>query len=366
MDGHGVSFSTSTASNKRVIETRRDEEHDTIIFTSFHQPSSASPSHISSTQAIATDRQSSEPVVQAQDISKNYGPFTALQGIDLELYRGEVVGFLGPNGAGKTTTMDIICGTISRSGGQLRIAGKDPAQDPQFCASHIGYLPQYLPLYHDMKVKQYLEHIGRLKNIPQAELQHAVFRVIEQCDLKAVANRHIGKLSGGNRQRTGLAQALLAQPAVLILDEPTAGLDPAQIAIFRQLIRSLANNHSILVSTHIMAEVETCCDRVVMIHQGKNILSESVVDFQQRRNQHADIIITLQQSTAEMFQNKWHEIHNDGSCSILNASTCRLDGDIDRDTAAQLAQSCGGLKELRSEQQSLEAVFSQLIQDEDH
>ena len=107
---------------------------------------------ISSTQAIATDRQSSEPVVQAQDIFKNYGPFTALQGIDLELYRGEVVGFLGPNGAGKTTTMDIMESTISRSGGQLRIAGKDPAQDPQFCASHIGYLPQYLPLYHDMKV----------------------------------------------------------------------------------------------------------------------------------------------------------------------------------------------------------------------
>ena len=211
-----------------------------------------------------------------------------------------------------------------------------------------------------MTVQGYLTHIARLKNIPASEQRHAVFQVIEQCDLTAATKRHIGKLSGGNRQRCGLAQALLGNPALLVLDEPTAGLDPAQIAIFRALIRRLAGDHTILVSTHIMAEVEACCDRVVMIHQGRNLLDETVHDFQARRQEQSELRLKLVEAQAQQLADAWHAQH-DQTIEVVHDHELRLPGNIDRDAVVTTAIQHGGVAELVAKQRSLEEVFSQLI-----
>jgi len=207
--------------------------------------------------------------IRVTALQKAYGPIRALQGIDFSISGGEVVGLLGPNGAGKSTAMKILTGFLSPSAGQVSIFGKDLLVDPIAVKKHIGYLPESAPLYSEMQVGDYLQFIAQVRGLGSAQRSRAIDRVLERCDLLDRRHQLIGTLSKGLRQRTGLAQALLHEPDVLILDEPTSGLDPNQIQEIRTLIREIGKKRTVLLSTHILSEVQASCDRVIIINQGK-------------------------------------------------------------------------------------------------
>lgn len=304
---------------------------------------------------------SSAPLIQAQGLEKHYGTVHALRGVDLVVEPGEVVGFLGPNGAGKTTTMKILTGSIAPSSGQARIAGYDLLTDPLACRRHIGYLPQDPPLYPEMTVAGYLDHVARLKGVARAHRRREVVEAMERCSILEVERRHLHKLSGGNRQRVGLAQALLGSPPMLVLDEATAGLDPTQVARFRDLVRSLASDHGILLSTHILSEVEYCCRRVVMINRGAVILESSVADLRQRAAAQSMLRVRLRtggpQALAQALETSdWAQQVSIDEDSVL----CRVE-ESQRSQLIALAEAHGGLRELHEERRSLEEVFADVV-----
>ncbi len=210
-----------------------------------------------------------EPVVLVDGVTRRYGATVAVRDLSFSVQKGEVLGFLGPNGAGKTTTMRIIAGFMPPSEGKVLLSGSDPAVAPLEARRKIGYLPENPPLYPEMEVEGFLEFAARLRGVPPRRLDRAVERALEQCALGDARRRLIGKLSRGYRQRTGLAQALVHDPEALILDEPTAGLDPKQIHQTRRLIRSFAGERTVVLSTHILPEVAATCDRVVIIKDGE-------------------------------------------------------------------------------------------------
>lgn len=302
----------------------------------------------------------SDSILHISGLSKRYGTVDALHGIDFSMQRGEVLGFLGPNGAGKSTTMKIVTGFIMPSAGTVLVDGKNIAEENLATRRAIGYLPQHLPLYEDMTVTAYLDHVARLKGIPANKRRFEIVRVIEAAHLQEVAKRHCRKLSGGNRQRVGLAQALLGDPALLVLDEPTAGLDPAQVAYFRELINGLAGKHSILLSTHIMSEVEACCHRVVLINKGSLILDESIAAFQERTHQVQRLSVRLFSNEGQAFSTAISAI--DGIQVLENDErTVSLEcADDLRPRVVEMAGQHGGLRELSEERRSLEDVFRDL------
>jgi ABC-2 type transport system ATP-binding protein len=208
-------------------------------------------------------------MIHVEQLSKYYGDYPAVRDVSFDVAKGQIVGFLGPNGAGKSTTMRILAGYITATSGKATIDGKDVFWDPIESRRRIGYLPESCPLYTEMRVDEYLRFRGGLKGIGGRFRRTRIDYVVERCWLKDVRRQLIGTLSKGFRQRVGLADALLANPPVLIMDEPTVGLDPAQIRETRRLIRELGNEHTILLSTHILPEVEMTCDTVIIIHQGK-------------------------------------------------------------------------------------------------
>jgi ABC-2 type transport system ATP-binding protein len=207
-------------------------------------------------------------VIEVQHITKRYGRVTAVDDVSFRVERGEILGFLGPNGAGKTTTMRILTGYMPPSEGRAVVAGFDVFDNPLEAKRRTGYLPETPPLYPDMTVREYLDFVGKIKGVPPRERKQRVLAVMERTRVADMADRHCAKLSKGYRQRVGLAQALIHNPEVLILDEPTAGLDPKQIIETRDLIRSLAGDHTIVLSTHILPEVAQTCQRVVIINKG--------------------------------------------------------------------------------------------------
>ncbi|RME24015.1 MAG: ATP-binding cassette domain-containing protein [Deltaproteobacteria bacterium] len=209
------------------------------------------------------------PAIQVHDLRKSYGDLQALKGISFEISEGEVVGFLGPNGAGKSTAMKILTGFIAPTGGSASIQGHDVLLDSLEARRNLGYLPEHAPLYTDMRVGDYLDFVGRIRGFGPAERAAARHRVAEQCGVLPRLGQRIGELSKGYRQRVGLAQALLHSPPILILDEPTTGLDPNQIVEIRNLIRELGRRRTVLLSTHILSEVQATCDRVIIVHQGR-------------------------------------------------------------------------------------------------
>jgi ABC-2 type transport system ATP-binding protein len=209
------------------------------------------------------------PAIVVHDLHKSYGSHVAVRGIDFEVGHGEVVGFLGPNGAGKTTTMRILTGFMAPSAGQASIEGHDTVGEPILAAKRIGYLPENAPIYPDMSVHEYLQYIGEIRELGPAERAKAIERVAVQCGIAGRMGQKIADLSKGYRQRVGLAQALLHNPSILILDEPTTGLDPNQIVEIRNLIREIGRRKTVLLSTHILSEVQATCDRVLIIHQGR-------------------------------------------------------------------------------------------------
>lgn len=210
-----------------------------------------------------------DPVIVVDRVSRRYGTTLAVRDLSFTVPRGQVLGFLGPNGAGKTTTMRMLTGFMPPSSGRVLVAGHDLAEAPVEARRQIGYLPENPPLYPEMDVRGYLEFAARLRGVPRPQMRAAVDRAIERCALGEARERIVGRLSRGYRQRVGLAQALVHDPAVLVLDEPTAGLDPKQIHETRRLVRDLAGERTVVLSTHILPEVEVTCDRVVIISRGR-------------------------------------------------------------------------------------------------
>src|SRR5437763_10672293 len=208
-------------------------------------------------------------MIKVENLTKRYAGQTAIQDLNFEVSRGEIMGFLGPNGAGKTTTMRILAGFMPTTSGRASIAGFDVFEKSLQAREHVGYMPENVPLYSDMRVTEYLDYRAAIKGVPHRRVAERVGDVKELCGLKEVERKSIGTLSKGYRQRVGLADALLAEPDLLILDEPTIGLDPNQIRQVRELIKNLGKQHTILLSTHILPEVEMPCSRVIIINKGR-------------------------------------------------------------------------------------------------
>ena len=221
-------------------------------------------------------------MIEVESLTKRYGRTTAVDGVSFRVERGEILGFLGPNGAGKTTTMRILTCYLPPTEGTARVAGYDVFSQPMEVKRRVGYLPETPPLYPDMSVREYLDFCARIKGVPAKERKTRVGDAIEKCRVGDVRDKLIAKLSKGYRQRVGLAQAILHNPDVLILDEPTAGLDPKQIIETRELIRSLAGDHTVILSTHILPEVSMTCGRVVIINEGR-VVAEDTPDNLTRR-----------------------------------------------------------------------------------
>lgn len=224
----------------------------------------------------------SDSLVQVEHLSRYYGPLHAVEDISFEVRRGEVLGFLGPNGAGKSTAMQIISGNLSPTAGRILITGRDILDDPEAAKSALGYLPEQPPLYRELTVDEYLAYCARLNRIPRERRRSAIEHAKERCGLTDVGRRLIGNLSKGYQQRTGIAQAIIHSPAVVILDEPTVGLDPIQIREIRHLIRELGGDHSVILSTHILPEVQAVCDRVQIIHRGRLVFSDTIESLQRQ------------------------------------------------------------------------------------
>ncbi len=221
-------------------------------------------------------------MIKVEGLTKRYARKVAVDNISFEVEKGQIVGFLGPNGAGKTTTMRVLTCFLPPTSGSATVAGYDVLTHPMDVKRHIGYLPETPPLYPDMEVHEYLEFVGRIKGIPAADLYRRVNEAAEKCAVADVKKTIIGKLSKGYRQRVGIAQAIIHNPAVLILDEPTAGLDPHQIIETRDLIKGLAGSHTIILSTHILPEVEQICERVIIIAKGKLVATDTVENLTSR------------------------------------------------------------------------------------
>jgi ABC-2 type transport system ATP-binding protein len=217
-----------------------------------------------------------DTLVTASKINHYYGPFHAVKDLSLELRRGETVGLLGPNGAGKTTSMDIISGSVTPSEGSVHLNGIDLLQDPQHAKVELGYLPEQPPLYRNMTIAEYLGFCARLHRIAKAEIPNAVSEAMEKCGLKDMGGRLIANLSKGYQQRVGIAQAIIHRPSIIILDEPTSGLDPNQIIEIRNLIRELGSEHGVILSTHILSEVQSICSRVLILNKGCIVFSEKI------------------------------------------------------------------------------------------
>ena len=214
-------------------------------------------------------------MIQVTNLSKNYGKVTAVRNLNFSVEKGEILGFLGPNGAGKTTTMNIITGYIPPSEGTVKINGMDVLEDSKEVRKTIGYAPEIPPLYTEMTVEEYLSFAAQLKKISKKELSDSIQKVMELTKIADIRKRLINNLSKGYKQRVGIAQALLGDPEVLILDEPTAGLDPKQIIEIRKLIKELGKNHTIILSSHILPEVNAVCERVIIINNGEIVASDA-------------------------------------------------------------------------------------------
>jgi gliding motility-associated transport system ATP-binding protein len=215
-------------------------------------------------------------MIEVRELTKRYGDLVAVDRVSFTARKGEVVGFLGPNGAGKTTTMRIITGFLPATYGTVKVEDFDIFDDSYEVRKRTGYLPENPPIYADMTVTSYLQFVGRIKGIPRAALNDAVDRALTRCGLTDVTRRVLGHLSKGYRQRVGLAQAIIHEPSVLVLDEPTIGLDPRQIVDIRSLVRELAAERTVILSTHILQEVVQICQKVVIINQGRVVVEEQI------------------------------------------------------------------------------------------
>jgi ABC-2 type transport system ATP-binding protein len=305
-------------------------------------------------------------MLEVRDVTKRFGAVEAVTGISFSVFEGEIVGFLGPNGAGKTTTMRMLAGIFPPTTGTVRIAGHDPRRDPLACRRAVGYFPENAPYYPELTVTEYLGFVARLKRIPRTERNAAVGSVLADCGLEHMAHRRVGTLSKGYRQRVGLAQALCGDPPILILDEPTIGLDPQQVVDIRERVRGLRGRRTVLFSSHILTEVEALCERVVVIAGGR-LAGEGTpaqLGLQLGRRQRvvlrtdgpeADVVTALASIPGVMIVD-----HGSGAF-VLEASV-----DVDLGTMVGTRVARGGwiVRELRIETLDLEDIFLRLVRRE--
>ena len=234
------------------------------------------------------------PLIQVENLTKRYGQHLALDNVSFTVNKGEILGFLGPNGAGKSTTMNIITGYISATEGTVKVDGLDILEQPQEAKKKIGYLPELPPLYMDMTVEEYLRFVCRIKKVEKNKEKETLYKVMELVKINDMRKRLIKNLSKGYKQRVGLAQAMIGSPEILILDEPTVGLDPKQIIEIRNLIKGLGKQHTIILSSHILSEVSAVCDRVMIIDKGKIVASDSPDNLSRRMSQSNRLILRIQ------------------------------------------------------------------------
>lgn len=309
-------------------------------------------------------------MIEVQHLSKKYGPFTAVDDVSFRAESGEILGFLGPNGAGKTTTMRIITGYMPATEGKATVAGFDVFDKPIEAKKRTGYLPETPPLYPDMTVREYLRFVGKIKGVT-ANLNSRVDAVMKKTWVADMANRHCGKLSKGYKQRVGLAQALIHEPEVLVLDEPTAGLDPKQIIETRQLIRELKGNHTIVLSTHILPEVAQTCDKVVIISKGKVVATDSPEALTERLRGTVTMFVQAQ-GPAEDVQRSLQSIPGVVRVNISERRESAPAFEVDSEKGADIRSAVAnavvrggwGLLELRPMRMSLEDIFLSLTTEE--
>ena len=302
-------------------------------------------------------------MIEAIQLTKFYDRNPALTEVSFQVEKGEILGFLGPNGAGKTTTMRILTGYIPPSSGTAKVAGFDVLNQSMEVRKRTGYMPENPPLYNDMTVGSFLRYLARLKRVPKSKEKQRVDYVVEKCNLEAVTGRLIGHLSRGFRQRVGLAQALIQDPEVLILDEPTIGLDPAQIIEIRELIRGLAGEHTVILSSHILPEVEQTCGRVVIINKGKII----AVDTPERLSvslRGSNIYQLMVRRPSEELKSKLESVPGVQKVSSEEEGLYVLEVEKDKDIREEIVelavQQKAGLLEFKSVAFTLEDVFVQL------
>ena len=306
-------------------------------------------------------------MIEVEHLTKRYGPTLAVSDVSFEVQKGEVLGFLGPNGAGKTTTMRVITGYLPPSEGRVRVAGYDVVEEPLEAKRRTGYLPEAPPLYPDMTVTEYLAFVGRIKGISRRELKSRLAEISERCAVTDVLNRQIGKLSKGYRQRVGLAQALIHNPEVLVLDEPTAGLDPKQIIETRQLIKGLAGRHTVILSTHILPEAAKTCQRVVVINAGKIVAVGTPDELTRRLQGFATILLTVEGLAADV-KDKLQRVEGVNLVEPRDTADGRVTYEVHaekgKDVRAELAravvESHWKLYELKTSGLSLEDIFLKL------
>lgn len=311
-------------------------------------------------------------MITVEKLSKNYGLTQAIQEISFSVAKGSILGFLGPNGAGKTTTMRILSGYIPATTGKATVAGFEVHENPLAVRERIGYLPETPPLYPEMTVTEYLGFVSKIKNIPRCDRTQKVKRAIELCQIEDRANSIIGKLSKGYRQRVGIAQAIIHDPPVIILDEPTVGLDPRQIIEVRNLIKSIAGEKTIILSTHILPEVTMTCDTVVIINQGKVIATGKTEELlQQLHNKGYELEIEgditelsskLQQieGITDISINPIKEVEN----RFIMSLSLKDNFDLGKEIAYFLVNEGIGIYEMKRSKASLEDVFLQLTTQE--
>jgi len=305
-------------------------------------------------------------VIEVQHVTKQYGRVTAVDDVSFRVERGEILGFLGPNGAGKTTTMRIITGYMPATEGKALVAGYDVFTQPIEAKRRTGYLPETPPLYPDMTVREYLDFVARIKCVPPADRKNRVATVMQRTRIADMADRHCSKLSKGYRQRVGLAQALIHNPEVLILDEPTAGLDPKQIIETRQLIRELAGDHTIVLSTHILPEVAQTCQRVVIINKGRVVAVDTPENLTARLTGAETLYVQLDAGGAEAgpalaaIPGVSRVLASDGGFEVESDRGT----DVRRELARTIVNRGWGLLELRPMRMSLEEIFLQVTTDE--
>ncbi len=310
-------------------------------------------------------------MIEVQELTKVYGNRAAIEQLTFTVDRGEVVGFLGPNGAGKTTTMRVLSCFMPPTGGTAKVGGYDILTHAREVRRHIGYLPEHVPLYTDLTVTQYLNFVAEAKGLSRLGRRHKVAEVIERCLLQEAEGRIIAKLSKGYRQRVGLAQALLGDPPVLILDEPTIGLDPKQIIEIRSLIRDMRGDHTVILSTHILPEVSMVCQRVIIINEGRIVAVDTPENLTRRLQRSTQVLLQIEgppeQVTGilrDMVGVRRVEMR-DGA-GVLRRYLVEMDKE--RDLRQELARAvCGhgwGLLELRPVDMSLEDIFIRLVTEE--
>jgi len=306
-----------------------------------------------------------QAMIEVRDLTKTFGAVEAVRDISFRVEAGEIVGFLGPNGAGKTTTMRILAGIFPPTSGEVRIAGRDPARDPLACRRAVGYFPEYAPFYPDLRVAGYLRFVARMKRLPRAERPRAVAQVLAWCGLEGVARRRVGTLSKGYRQRVGLAQALCGNPPILILDEPTIGLDPEQVVEIRDLVRALGGSRTVFFSSHILSEVEALCERVIVVARGRLVGEGTARELSERVGRRQRVVLRVD-GPAEAVAAALaalpgvERVAREAAAFVLEAAAS---ADVARAAGEAMAARGWTIRELREEMPDLEQIFLRLVRD---